>query len=157
MEAGTVWYQGSAEQQKGLTGNQYVVLVSCRSGEGSWTNAVSGSWFTTYLVEGVADPLADTNSDNWVSAEEAFKYASPLTTLKHYDQHPVLYDGDPSNDLLMTYYGSASTGSIDVQSSPSGARIYLDGADTGFNTPKTLSGITVGTHTVRCTLSGYND
>ena len=57
----------------------------------------------------------------------------------------------------MAYYGSASTGSIDVQSSPTGARIFLDGADTGFTTPKTLSGVIVGTHTVRCTMSGYID
>ena len=147
----------SSEQQKGLAGNQYVALVSCRSGEGSWTNAVSGSWFTTYLAEGIKTPSADTNSDNWVSAEEAFTYASPLTTWKHYDQNPVLYDGDPSNDLLMNHYSPLTVGIISAGSSPSGARIYLDGTDTGFNTPATLNSISAGIHTLVLKKSGYND
>ena len=149
--------QGTAEQQKGLTGNQYVVLVSCRSGEGSWTNALSGSWFTTYFVEGIGSPSADTNFDNWVSAEEAFYYASPLTTWKHYDQHPVLYDGDLSIELLMSHYGSSTFGTISISSSPFGARIYLDGIDMGYTTPTTLTGISAGSHTVVLKKSGYTD
>ena len=149
--------QSSAEQQKALTGTQYVVQVSCRSGEGSWTNAISGSWFTTYFVEGVGNPSADTNSDTWVSAEEAFNYASPLTTWKHYDQHPVIYDGDPSHDLLMARYGSSTSGTIAVTSNPGGAAVYLDGKNSGYNTPATLPGISAGAHTVRCSMTGYTD
>jgi len=149
--------QSSAEQQKALNGNQYLVLVSCRSGEGSWTNTLSGSWFTTYFVEGVGNPSADTNSDTWVSAEEAFNYASPLTTWKHYDQHPVIYDGDQSHDLLMARYGSSTSGTIDVTSSPAGATVYLDGKNSGYNTPATLPGISAGSHTVRCSMTGYTD
>ena len=38
-----------------------------------------------------------------------------------------------------------------------GARIYLDGTDTGYNTPRTFSGVTVGSHTVRCSMTGYTD
>jgi hypothetical protein len=147
----------SGEQQKALTGDKYVCLVSCRTGEGSWTNAASGSWFTTYIVEGVNTPSADTNSDNWVSAEEAFNYASPLTTWKHYDQHPVMYDGDPSHDLLMSNRGSSNLGAIDVKSGPSGAIVYLDGVNTGYRTPAVLSAIPAGSHTVRCSLTGYTD
>ncbi|MCU0630630.1 MAG: PEGA domain-containing protein [Methanoregulaceae archaeon] len=149
--------QSSGEQRKALTGNQYVILVSCRVGEGSWTNSDSGSWFTTYITEGVGTPSADTNSDTWVSAEEAFNYASPLTTWKHYDQHPVMYDGNPSNDLLMSSHGSSEVGTIDIQSNPAGAAVYLDGKNTGYKTPVTLSGIVAGSHTVRCSLSGYID
>jgi hypothetical protein len=157
FETGNLVSQSSAEQQKGLAGTRYVVLVSCRSGEGSWTNAVSGSWFTTYLVEGIGSPSADTNADNWISAEEAFAYASPLTTWKHYDQNPVLYDGNPSADLLMNHYNSLPVGKISVSSSPSGARIYLDGTDMGFNTPATLTSISAGSHTIILKKSGYND
>jgi hypothetical protein len=149
--------QSSGEQQKALTGNQYVILVSCRVGEGSWTNSDSGSWFTTYIAEAVGNPSADTNSDTWVSAEEAFNYASPLTTWKHYDQHPVMYDGNPSNDLLMSSHGSSDVGTIDIQSNPAGAAVYLDGKNTGYKTPATISGVVAGSHTVRCSLSGYTD
>ena len=157
FETGNRVVQSSAEQQKALTGNQYVVLVSCRSGEGSWTNDLTGSWFTTYFVEGIGNPSSDTNSDNWVSAEEGFYYASPLTTWKHYDQHPVMYDGDPSNDLRMASYGSSSAGAINVQSIPAGASIYLDGKNSGYVTPATLSGVSAGSHTVRCSMPGYTD
>ena len=48
------------------------------------------------------------------------------------------------------------TGSIGLSSSPSGARIWLDGADTSKNTPNTLSLVAVGTHSVSLVLSGYN-
>jgi uncharacterized caspase-like protein len=157
FETGNLVSQSSAEKQKGLAGSQYVVLVSCRSGEGSWTNAASGSWFTTYLVEGVGSPSADTNADNWVSAEEAFWYASPLTTQKHYDQNPVLYDGNPSGQLLMNHYNSLPVGTISISSSPSGARVYLDGTDMGFSTPGTLTSISAGSHTLVLKKSGYND
>ena len=157
FESRTAVAQSSGEQLKAITGNQYVILVSCRSGESSWTNSDTGSWFTTYFVDGVGNPLADTNSDNWVSAEEAFKYASPLTTWKHYDQNPVMYDGDQFNELLMSNHGSSTTGTIDVLTSPAGAAIYLDGVNTGFRAPVTLPGVTAGTHTVRCSLSGYTE
>lgn len=47
-------------------------------------------------------------------------------------------------------------GSIQVNSTPSGARVYLDGADKG-TTPLTLSNISVGSHAVRLTKEGYRD
>jgi hypothetical protein len=95
----------SSEQQKALSGSKYVVLVSSGSDEDSWTNALSGSWFTTYIVEGIGTQSSDSNSDNWVSAEEAFNYASPLTTQKHSEQHPLMYDGNIYSDLQMSHYG----------------------------------------------------
>ena len=63
------------------------VLVSCRSGEGSVDKCSFRQLVTTgtHFVEGIGKSSADTNSDTWVSAEEAFNYASPLTTWKHYD------------------------------------------------------------------------
>ncbi|MCX6698413.1 MAG: PEGA domain-containing protein, partial [Methanomicrobiales archaeon] len=149
--------QRSEEQQKALTGNQYLVLAACRSGEGSWTTPLSGSFFTTYFVEGIGNPLADINFDNWVSAEEAFYYASPLTSWENAGQHPVLYDGDPLNDLRMYNYGLLPVGRISASSSPSGASIYLDEVNTGFNTPAMLAGISAGSHTVVLRKSGCPD
>ena len=35
--------------------------------------------------------------------------------------------------------------------------IYLDNVDTGYVTPKTLNGITAGSHIVKCVKTGYND
>lgn len=48
-------------------------------------------------------------------------------------------------------------GSIDVRSTPEGARIYLDGSDTGKVTNSKLENINPGTHTVTLKLQGYND
>lgn len=51
---------------------------------------------------------------------------------------------------------SATTGSIAVTSSPSGAEIYVDNAYKGI-TPLTVDGVAAGTHAVRVALAGYSD
>jgi len=49
-----------------------------------------------------------------------------------------------------------STGSIKVSSVPSGANIYLDDTYAG-TTPYTITGVSIGSHAVKLTLSGYGD
>ncbi len=49
-----------------------------------------------------------------------------------------------------------ATGSIVVDSSPSGAEIYIDNAYKGI-TPLTVDGVAAGTHAVRVALAGYSD
>lgn len=46
-------------------------------------------------------------------------------------------------------------GSLAVTSTPAGARVVLDGADTGQLTPATLTGLAWGEHEVRVALAGY--
>ena len=50
-----------------------------------------------------------------------------------------------------------TTGSIAVNSTPTGAEIYLDGGDTGQTTPFTLTGVSTGYHEVVLKLNGYKD
>lgn len=50
-----------------------------------------------------------------------------------------------------------TTGSLNVQSSPAEARIWLDGGDTARTTPGILTDIQAGSHTVRLTKDGYLD
>jgi len=50
-----------------------------------------------------------------------------------------------------------STGSIYIKSSPTGARIFIDGHDTGKLTPETITGLSPGEHTIKLTLPGYAD
>lgn len=52
---------------------------------------------------------------------------------------------------------SPTTGSISVQSSPTGAKIFIDGIDTNFVTPKTISNLATGNHTIKCNMTGYDD
>jgi len=49
------------------------------------------------------------------------------------------------------------TGSIQADSTPAGARINLDGADTGRTTPALLTGVLVGSRIVKLTLERYQD
>lgn len=53
---------------------------------------------------------------------------------------------------------SASTqGSISIVSTPAGAKVFLDGNDTGQTTACTLSNVTAGSHAVKLTKDGYAD
>lgn len=52
---------------------------------------------------------------------------------------------------------STDTGSLNATSSPSSARIFLDGVDTGKLTPSTIDNVRTGTHTVKLTLFTYFD
>ena len=49
----------------------------------------------------------------------------------------------------------AAFGSIDINSNPDGAKVYLDGVDTGFITPIVLTNKSAGTHTVKLELYLY--
>ena len=49
----------------------------------------------------------------------------------------------------------AAYGSIDINSSPPGAKVYLDGTDTGSITPIVLTSVSAGTHTVKLELYLY--
>jgi hypothetical protein len=46
----------------------------------------------------------------------------------------------------------AAYGSIDINSSPPAAKVYLDGTDTGSITPIVLTNVSAGTHTVKLEL-----
>lgn len=52
---------------------------------------------------------------------------------------------------------SPTTGSIQVHSTPTGAKVYLDGADTGRTTNTTLSSVAPGSRTVKLVRDGYVD
>jgi len=63
-------------------------------------------------------------------------------------------DGAPAGEAQ--YCSTVSTGSISCTTSPSGASVTLDGVSQGVVTPATLTNVSVGSHTVTFTLSGYN-
>ena len=53
--------------------------------------------------------------------------------------------------------GEEQQGSIQVNSTPTGASIYLDGTNTGNTTNTTLTGVTPGNHTIKLTKDAYVD
>jgi hypothetical protein len=84
-----------------------VVLMASQETQGSWEfSALKNGAFTYYLVEALHSPAADTNSNGFVSAEEAYAYLAPKVdnyVYEHakdkngqihvYHQNPQLYDG----------------------------------------------------------------
>ena len=52
---------------------------------------------------------------------------------------------------------ASPAGNIQVESTPSGAEIYLNGTDTGTKTNAILRGIPQGNHTIKLALTGYDD
>ncbi|TES92890.1 MAG: PEGA domain-containing protein, partial [Candidatus Cloacimonadota bacterium] len=47
--------------------------------------------------------------------------------------------------------------SIQVNSTPTGAQVFLDGSDTGRTTNTTLTNVSAGSHTVDLVMEGYED
>ena len=60
-----------------------------------------------------------------------------------------------SSASTTTSTSKPSTGSVSVQYTPSGATVYVDGTQKG-TTPCEISGLSVGSHTVKISLSGYD-
>jgi PKD repeat protein len=50
-----------------------------------------------------------------------------------------------------------ATGTLDLSSIPPGAEIFIGGADQGKVTPQIIQTIPTGTHSLKLTLSGYQD
>ncbi|QSZ66965.1 DUF3344 domain-containing protein [Methanofollis aquaemaris] len=65
----------------------------------------------------------------------------------------VVEDETATVDLTLT----TLTSSLAVTSTPDGASIFIDGADTGETTDTTLEGIAVGDHTVTLKMEGYRE
>lgn len=68
------------------------------------------------------------------------------------------YENDGcGNRRLNTACNPPQVGNISFTSTPSGAKIFLDGTDQAVNTPNIVSNVPVGTHTYILRLAGYND
>jgi hypothetical protein len=59
--------------------------------------------------------------------------------------------------LLLTKKKGPTSGSISVTSNPAGAKVYLDGTDTGLTTACTINNVSPGTHAVKLVKEGYRD
>ena len=79
-------------------------------------------------------------------------------SLKYYEMDLFNVDtyGPYHKDTSATFTIKPAVGTIAVSSSPTNAEIYLDGSYKG-TTPKTISNVQIGSHTVKLTKSGYND
>ena len=60
-----------------------------------------------------------------------------------------------TSGCLYYYPADYTFGSIEITTNPPGAKIFLDGIDTGYITPYNLSNVLTGTHTIKLTLTNY--
>lgn len=51
----------------------------------------------------------------------------------------------------------STTGSLEINSAPQGARVFIDNQDQARATPATITGLQAGAHTYKLTLAGYAD
>jgi hypothetical protein len=64
------------------------------------------------------------------------------------------WSGSEYDEDTCIYYGEEGPGKIKVESTPSGAKCYLDGDYEG-TTPLTIKNVSPGSHTIKLTKSGY--
>jgi len=116
------------------------------------------------LIVGYDDTSSDPNQRYW-KVLNSWGTTSQRTTGMFRLKMNMNYAGVDSNGYLnhefkvfnTAFGGATQTGSISVTSTPTNARIWLDGTDSGKNAPDSLSSVSAGTHTVSLKLSGYND
>ncbi|MDX8551871.1 S8 family serine peptidase, partial [Methanospirillum purgamenti] len=116
------------------------------------------------IIVGYDDSSSDPNQRYWIVLNSWGSNSGRPNGLFRLKMN-MDYSGRSSNGYQSHYFSifnvnygaSTQTGSIYNSSNPTGARIWLDGTDTGKNTPNTLSSITAGTHSVTYKLTNYND
>ncbi|QSZ68327.1 DUF3344 domain-containing protein [Methanofollis aquaemaris] len=151
-----------------LTGENNVAAFQS---SGDYMEAAAAFLVVTYPVPTgcIAVTSTPTGADVWLDGED-----TGLVTPATLNDIPV---GEHVVTLKMDDYADASatvtvvegetapvdlslttlTGSLAVTSSPAGATIFIDGADTGATTDTTLDGIAVGEHIVTLKKEGYRD
>ncbi len=65
--------------------------------------------------------------------------------------------GTAAGSCYVTVAIAVTVGTLDIKSSPAGARVYIDGTDTGNITPYVITSVDEGDHTIKLTLAGYKD
>jgi len=115
-----------------------ISVTSTPAGAAVWLDGTDTGEFTPTTLEDV--PAGD-----HVVTLKLDGYADASTTVTVVDDRTV----------VASFTLTEPAGSIVVTSAPDGARIFLDGTDTGEVTDTHLENVPVGTHTVRVELDGY--
>jgi len=90
-----------------------VILMACAADEYSFEDPnLKNGVFTYFVVEGL-EGAADSNSDGKITAEETFDYAEPRTVSHTPQQHPQIYDGEPSAHIPILG-GSGGSSSFEI-------------------------------------------
>ncbi|WP_048145600.1 PEGA domain-containing protein [Methanoplanus limicola] len=94
---------------------------------------------------------------NWTFADQSVGSYTVNVTLSGYENSSKVVDVTFDNTTLADFTLVRNAGTLQVNSTPVGASIWLDGVDTGNVTNSTFSDLSVGSHIVNLTLSGYEN
>ncbi len=149
------------------TAGTYTVTLTVANAAGS--SSATKTVTVTVPVGSIAVTSAPAGAAIWLDGENTGKFTSATLTSIPAGEHVVTLklDGyaDASMPVIVEAGKTASvhldlttlTGSLSVTSVPAGARVFIDGADTGAVTNTTIDGIGIGTHTVTLRKDGYVD
>jgi PEGA domain/Viral BACON domain len=133
---------------EGNTDSKTFFISNAGSGTLEWSISTDQSWITV-------SPISGTNSGEVTVTVDTTgciprNYSGTITIGSN--------GGEPKqvNINLIISSEQPPVGSIDIKSTPTGASIYLSGSYEGA-TPKTISGVPAGSHTIKITTSGYED
>lgn len=129
---------------KSLIGTGDAYITSQPSGASIYLNGNNSSKITPDSLNGLAEGT----------------YQLTLKLADYYDTTvnvKILRDQLTIRDVALTKIPPPPKSSITVNSTPSGARIYLSGSNTGKNTPDSFTGLDAGSYNFTLKLTGYRD
>ncbi|PWR75577.1 S8 family serine peptidase [Methanospirillum stamsii] len=116
------------------------------------------------IIVGYDDSSSDPDQRYWIVLNSWGKNSGRPNGLFRLKMN-MNYSGKSSQGYQSHYFSifnvnygiAAQTGSIYGTSTPTGARIWVDGTDTGKTTPATVGSVAAGNHAVTLKLTNYND
>ena len=113
----------------------------------------------TLSVDADADIFVNNNKKgtrSWTGSLKAGSYQVECRQANHKPSTQNITVKEGENQSIVLTPPTPITGVLAITSTPSGAAIYLDGKDYG-TTPRNITDLLIGQHTVTLSLGGYND
>ncbi|HQK96034.1 MAG TPA: carboxypeptidase regulatory-like domain-containing protein [Armatimonadota bacterium] len=139
---------GTGPPNDGLPKSTIIQFISAPAGARVWLNGSDTGFTTPVSISGISSAVLGTENTFRLRLAGYHDYNGLVTT---YADRPTTV---AQADLVAT---SVPEGSARVESTPAGARILLDGADTGRTTPAAFPDLGPTRHVVTVRLTGYNE
>jgi hypothetical protein len=163
LDAGayTVWVVDNPTDRSHLSGAEYSTITV-----GLDTPGITINTPVTPLVPGTME-LSSSQNETSVVVNNAYKGKTPLTiggltpgiynvTFSRFGYYPfstpVKVEPGSVSDVVASL--EQQTGGLLINTSPAGARVIIDGVDTGIS-PLSITSLTTGNHTLNVTSAGY--
>lgn len=138
----------------GTTLEVYAVLTSTTTDTGAlYINSIPGG--ADVIVDGQSQKV---QTPTTITNLTAGKHEVKLTKAGYQDfTATVTITAGTTSYLSATLTVLPEIGALEISTTPAGARLFIDGADTEKITPATITSLASGEHTYRLVLSGYQD